>query len=167
MPTSLRSTSLRQKCVWAGEQNWRWTRPITWGSSWSPPTVPSQHSEHRHQHRSLFIHPVRAPSQTGERGGWGRTGKDRADQIVSVLRLLLHMRNQKKKTIIVAKGREKAGRESAVYKPLRESLVVGTIGVNGTQGWDWKGGAGFGGGSLCQNHADAVPSQGASFIRPN
>lgn len=41
---------------------------------------------------------------------------------------------KKKKTIIVAKGRERAGKESAVYNPLRESLVVGTIGVNGTQG---------------------------------
>lgn len=54
-----------------------------------PQPVPSQHSQHRHQHRSPFIHPVRAPSQTGERAGLGRTRKDRAYQIVPALGLLL------------------------------------------------------------------------------
>lgn len=145
MLTSPKSTSPRRKCVSAecGQESKTGDghgqsrgNPV---DAPHPPTVPSQHSEHRHQHRSLFIHPVRAPSQTGEREGSGRTGKDGADQIVSVHRLLLHspLKEDKKKGQKLLLSGER-GQEEKVQRTTRLSL--GTIGVNGTRGQDRGGG---------------------------
>lgn len=54
----------------------------------TPPPSTSYYSEHRHQHRSLFIHLVWAVAQRGEREGSERTGKDRVYQIALVPWLL-------------------------------------------------------------------------------